>query len=76
ADVVVLLGAVLAGAARRVQSASPLPLIDGGRAGALMAKAMAELAAPKPMTGTYAQRAGGGLNEVSQSLATLQNPSE
>lgn len=45
ADVVVLLGAVLAGAARRVQPKCDIPLIDGGAAGALMARTMVELTA-------------------------------
>jgi Asp/Glu/hydantoin racemase len=74
ADVVVLLGAVLAGSARRVQAASPLPVIDGGRAGALMAKAMAELSVPKPRAGTFAEREGGVLSGVSDALAALQSP--
>ncbi|MEM9781900.1 MAG: aspartate/glutamate racemase family protein [Pseudomonadota bacterium] len=72
ADVVVLLGAVLAGAARRVQADSPLPLIDGGAAGALMIRAMIDLGAPKPATGSFAKRAGGGLQGVSAALEGLQ----
>lgn len=36
ADVAVLLGAVYAGLARRLGPASPIPLVDGGMAGALM----------------------------------------
>ena len=41
----VLLGAVLAGAAHRVQSKCEIPLVDGGAAGALMARTMVELTA-------------------------------
>ena len=40
---VVLSGAVLAGAAVRIQSDTELPVIDGGSAGGLMARAMIEL---------------------------------
>lgn len=43
ADVVVLLGAVLAGTAHRVQANCEIPLVDGGTAGALMARTMVEL---------------------------------
>ncbi len=74
ADVVVLLGAVLAGAARRAQASSPVPLIDGGRAGALMARAMIELGLRKPSMGSFAARVSGGLCGVSRSLGALQAP--
>ncbi|MEM7523069.1 MAG: aspartate/glutamate racemase family protein [Pseudomonadota bacterium] len=74
ADVVVLLGAVLAGAARRLADKSPVPLIDGGAAGALMARAMVDLGAPTPKVGTYARRPGGRLGGVSEALARLQAP--
>lgn len=43
ADVIVLLGAVLAGAAHRIQSQCEVPLVDGGAAGALTARAMVDL---------------------------------
>ncbi|MEO1459097.1 MAG: aspartate/glutamate racemase family protein, partial [Pseudomonadota bacterium] len=60
ADVVVLVGAVLAGAARRVQPGAPVPLVDGGRAGALMIRAMVALGAPPRRVGSFAGAAGGG----------------
>lgn len=41
ADVVVLLGAVFAGMARRLGPESPLPLVDGGLAGGMMLEALA-----------------------------------
>jgi allantoin racemase len=40
ADVAVLLGAVYAGLARRLGPSSPIPLVDGGLAGALMIEAL------------------------------------
>lgn len=43
ADVVVLLGAVFAGMARRLGPDSPVPLVDGGLAGGLMAEALGRL---------------------------------
>ena len=74
ADVVVLLGAVLAGAARRIQPGCAVPVLDGGRAGALMARAMADLAPPKPETGSYRRRPGSDLTGVDQALAALRKP--
>ncbi|MEM6487952.1 MAG: aspartate/glutamate racemase family protein [Pseudomonadota bacterium] len=74
ADVVVLVGAVLAGAAARVQAASAVPVIDGGAAGALTLRAMVDLAAPKPRVGRFALRPGGGLAGVSAALGALQPP--
>lgn len=71
ADVVVLLGAVLAGAARRVQGACMIPVVDGGRAAALTARALIDLGAPKPQSGSYAARAGGGMTGVADALRVL-----
>lgn len=72
ADVVVLLGAVLAGAARRIQVDCALPVIDGGRAGALMAKAMVELGAHNAVQGSRSPGPSDGLSGVSDDLAALQ----
>ncbi len=71
-DVVVLLGAVLAGAAHRIQARCQLPVIDGGAAGALIARTMVGLGLPKTMSGSFSMRASGGLTNVSASLANLQ----
>lgn len=71
ADVVVLLGAVLAGAAARLRDGAPVPVLDGGRCGALMAQAMAVLAAPKPRSGSFAAPQGGVMNGVDPALAAL-----
>jgi allantoin racemase len=67
ADVAVLLGAVYAGLARRLGPASPIPLVDGGMAGALMLEALVRagpLAAPH---GRSASRFAG----VGRELAAL-----
>jgi allantoin racemase len=50
AATVVILGAVLAGAARRLEGRAPVRVLDGGRCGALMAKALAALG-PGPRRG-------------------------
>ncbi|MEM6624904.1 MAG: aspartate/glutamate racemase family protein [Pseudomonadota bacterium] len=74
ADAVVLLGAVLAGAAARVQGSSPLPVVDGGVAGALMARAMVDLGAPKQAMGSFAVRQETPMSGVSDALAQFQVP--
>lgn len=71
ADVVVLLGAVLAGASRRVQDRVPVPVLDGGRCGALMARAMVELGAPKATVGAFAPPEGGTMAGVALELARI-----
>jgi len=72
ADVVVLLGAVLAGAAHRIQDQCKLPVIDGGGAGALMLRGMVDLQLRKAQTGTFAKKSGSCLSGVSEPLAALQ----
>ncbi|MEM7742317.1 MAG: aspartate/glutamate racemase family protein [Pseudomonadota bacterium] len=74
ADVAILLGAVLAGAAERVQEDSPIPVIDGGAAGALMARAMVELAAPKQTVGSFSTASTSSMQGVSDALVALSSP--
>jgi allantoin racemase len=71
ADVVVMLGAVLAGAAARLRDHAPLPVLDGGRCGALMAQAMTRLAPPKPRIGAFAAPQSGVMTGVDPALAAL-----
>lgn len=73
ADVAVLMGAVLAGAAHRIQERSPIPVVDGGAAGALMIRSITDLKLPKPKTGTFAKRTGGDLSGVNERLIALQD---
>lgn len=54
AEVVVLLGAVMAGAPRRVQGELPVPVLDGIACGVRQAELLVGLAAPKPAAGSYA----------------------
>lgn len=72
-DVVVLLGAVYAGLARRLGPTTAIPLVDGGLAGALMLEAMTRagpLAAPhRRMPSRYA-----GLGAELTALAGAKHP--
>jgi len=70
ADVAVLLGAVYAGFARRLGPSSPIPLVDGGLAGAHMLSALVRsgpLSAPRG-------RLPGEMTGVAPELAALVKP--
>lgn len=71
ADVVVLLGAVLAGAAYRVQESVPVTVIDGGGAGALMLRSLVELGGPKTSVRTAGYHSSDGLTGVSEALKRM-----
>jgi allantoin racemase len=65
AEVIILLGAVMAGAPRRVQRDVPVPVLDGIGCGVRQAELLVHLAAPKPSAGSYAppgKRALGGVD--------------
>jgi allantoin racemase len=67
ADVAVLLGAVYAGLARRLGPTSPIPLVDGGLAGALMLEALSRtgpLAAARPRPQSRFEGLSAALTEV------------
>lgn len=66
AAAVVLLGAILAGAARRIGPAAPVRVLDGGRCGALMAQALAALGPAPRLPGP-----AGTLGGVDPALAAL-----
>lgn len=70
ADVAVLLGAVYAGLSRRLGPSSPIPIVDGGLAGAHMLAALVRsgrLAAPRP-------RPPGAMEGLSPELTALIPP--
>lgn len=71
ADVIVLLGAVLAGAAARLRGAAELPLVDGGQAGALMVSALARLGPLRRRRGRFALRSGAPMSGVDPALSRL-----
>jgi allantoin racemase len=54
AEVVVLLGAVMAGAPRRLQARVPVPLVEGIASGVGQAELLVRLGLPKPGAGSYA----------------------
>lgn len=54
AESIVVLGAVMAGAARRIEDRVPVPVLDGMRAAIPQAEALVRIAARKPTVGSYA----------------------
>ncbi len=54
AEVIILLGAVMAGAPSRLQNRVPVPLIDGIAAATHQLELLVKMALPKPKTGSYA----------------------
>ena len=54
AEVIVLLGAVMAGAPLRLQDRVPVPLLDGIACGVVQAEVLVRLNRPKPLVGSYA----------------------
>lgn len=65
AESIVLLGAVMAGVARRIEDRVPVPVLDGMRCAVPQAEALVRIAARKPATGSYAapsERAISGLD--------------
>jgi len=65
AEVIVVLGAVMAGAARRIEERVPVPVLDGMRAAIPQAEALVRIGARKATSGSYAlpgERATSGLD--------------
>ena len=65
AETIVLLGAVMAGVARRIEARVPVPVLDGMRAAVPQAELLVRFGARKPTTGSYAptgERATRGLD--------------
>lgn len=65
AETIILLGAVMAGVARRIEEQVPVPVLDGIRCAIPQAEALVRVAARKPSTGSYAptgERAVSGLD--------------
>src|SRR3954451_19770667 len=54
AESIILLGAVMAGASRRVEARVPVPVLDGMRCAIPQAEALVRIGARKPTTGSYA----------------------
>jgi allantoin racemase len=71
AEAVILLGAVMAGAPRRVQAEVPVPVLDGVACGVRQAELLVELGAPKPTVGSYALPAPRSVSAVDPALTVL-----
>jgi allantoin racemase len=54
AESIILLGAVMAGASRRVEARVPVPVLDGMRCAIPQAEALVRIGARRPTTGSYA----------------------
>jgi allantoin racemase len=66
AESIILLGAVMAGASRRVEARVPVPVLDGMRCAIPQAEVLVRIGARKPTTGSYAlpvERAVSGLSD-------------
>ena len=70
-DVVVLLGAVMAGAATRLRDHVPVPVLDGLTTGVLMAEMLVSMELRKAGVGAYAGVSGRRLTGVAPALADL-----
>jgi len=68
AESVVLLGAVMAGASRRIEARLPVPVLDGMRCAIPQAEALVRIAARKPTTGSYALPVARGVSNLSEPL--------
>ena len=67
AESIVVLGAVMAGAARRIEERVPVPVLDGMRAAVPQVEALARMGLRKPSAGSYAptgERATRGLDPI------------
>lgn len=71
ADVIILLGAVMAGVPRRLQQMVTVPLIDGIAAATRQLELLVKMALPKPKTGSYAHPGVRTLDNVDPSIDRL-----
>jgi allantoin racemase len=71
ADVVIVGGATLAGAAERLQPRVPVPLVDSFAAAVLQAEALARLGAPKARRGAFAALPAGPIAGIDADLASF-----
>ncbi|MEJ1160146.1 aspartate/glutamate racemase family protein [Prosthecomicrobium sp. N25] len=71
AEAVILLGAVMAGASRRIEDRVPVPVLDGIRAGLPLLEGLVRSRYRKPETGSYAPVAGRSLTGVDPAILRL-----
>lgn len=70
AESIVVLGAVMAGAARRIEDRVPVPVLDGMRAAVPQVEALARMGLRKPSTGSYAPTGERATRGLDPALAT------
>jgi allantoin racemase len=68
AESIVLLGAVMAGASRRIEARVPVPVLDGMRCAIPQAEALVRVAAHKATTGSYALPGKRDVSKLSDAL--------
>ena len=71
AESIVVLGAVMAGAARRIEDRVPVPVLDGMRAAIPLAEALTRIGARKPSTGSYARPGKRQARAIDPALAAM-----
>src|SRR5882757_9693462 len=70
AESIVVLGAVMAGAARRIEDRVPVPVLDGMRAAVPQVEALVRMGLRKPSTGSYAPTGERATRGLDPALAT------
>src|SRR5882724_5314847 len=70
AESIVVLGAVMAGAARRIEDRVPVPVLDGMRAAVPQVEALVRMGLRKPSTGSYAPTGARATRGLDPALAT------
>ena len=68
AESIILLGAVMAGASRRIEERVPVPVLDGMRCAIPQAEALVRIGARKPATGSYAPPGERNASNLSDAL--------
>jgi allantoin racemase len=68
AESIILLGAVMAGASRRIEARVPVPVLDGMRCAIPQAEALVRIGARKPTTGSYAPPGERSTSNLSDAL--------
>jgi allantoin racemase len=71
AESIVVLGAVMAGAARRIEDRVPVPVLDGMRAAVPLAEALVRIGARKPTVGSYAAPSARQVSAIDPALARM-----
>jgi allantoin racemase len=71
AETIILLGAVMAGVARRIEERVPVPVLDGMRCAIPQAEALVRIAARKAATGSYAPTGERAVSSLDPALTAV-----